>query len=45
MRDALHGALRADRHERRRLHVTVRRRHHASTRAAIGMRQAKCEWR
>ena len=35
MRDTFDGALRADGHERRRLHVTVRRREHAAARFAV----------
>src|SRR5262249_28612732 len=43
MRDALDGALRADRHERRRLDLTVRRRHPATPRAAIPVYDLKRE--
>src|SRR6185295_4230817 len=43
MRDPLHRALRADRHERRRLDGTVRGRHYTATRAPFGMRDAKIE--
>ena len=38
VRDALHRAARADRHERRRLHDAVRRRQHAAPRRAVGVR-------
>ena len=44
MRDAFHGALRAHRHERRRLDIAVRRRHHAAPRAPVAVRHAKAEW-
>ena len=40
---ALHRPLRADRHERRRLHVAVRGRQHAAPRTAVGMRDAETE--
>src|SRR2546428_11642289 len=43
MRDGLHRALRADGHERRRLDFAVRRRHHASSRAAVGVCHLKTE--
>ena len=43
VRDAFHGALRADRHERRRLDVAVRGRHHAAAGAAVGVGDAKAE--
>jgi len=43
MRDAFHRALSADRHERRRLDVAVRRRHHAATRAAVGVGNSERE--
>ena len=37
---ALHRALRADRHERRRLHLAVRRRHTPAPGAAVGVGHA-----
>ena len=43
VRDALDRALRADRHERRRLDCSMRRREHAAPRAAVGVRHAKIE--
>ena len=43
VRDALHRALRADRHERRRLDVAVRGRHDAAARAAVGVGDAKAK--
>ena len=43
VRQPLHRALRADRHERRRLDVAVRRRHHAAACGAIGVGDAKSE--
>jgi hypothetical protein len=41
MGDAFHRALRPDGHERRRLDVAVRRRHHAAARTLIGVGDAK----
>src|SRR5450631_1101397 len=38
---ALHGALRAHRHEGRRLHAAVRRDDFAAARGAVGCKQAK----
>ena len=43
--DALDGALRADRHEGRRLNVAVRGRHHAAAGAAIRVGDAKARRR
>ena len=43
MRDALDRALRADRHERRRLDVAVRGRHDAAPRTAVGVGDSKRE--
>src|SRR5262245_30768405 len=43
MGDALDRALRADRHERRRLDDAVRRRHHAASRRAVGVCYAEIE--
>ena len=43
VRDRFHGALRADRHERRRRDFSMRRRHHAAACAAIAVRHAKSE--
>ena len=43
MRHGFHRALRADRHERGRLHDAVRRLHFAAPRGAVGVRDAKTE--
>jgi len=43
--DAFDRALRADRHERRRLDDAVRRRHAAAAREAVAVRQLKTESR
>ena len=43
MRHRLHGALRADRHEGRRVHDAVRRRQHAAPRGAVRVRDFKTE--
>ncbi len=43
VRDAFHRALRADRHEGGRLHVTVRGRHAAAPREAVGVRELEAE--
>ena len=43
VRDAFDGALRADRHERRRVDVAVSRRHDAAARAAVGVCHAEVE--
>ena len=43
VRDRLDRALRADRHERRRLDRAVRRRHDAAARAAVGVGDAERE--
>ena len=43
MRHRLHGALRADRHEGRRVHDAVRRREHAAPRGAMRVRHFKPE--
>jgi hypothetical protein len=43
MGQAFHRALRPDRHERRRLHVAMRRRHAPAPRAAVGVSHAEAE--
>ena len=43
VRDRFDRALGANGHERRRLHVAVRRRHHAAARAAVAVRDAEGE--
>ena len=45
MRHTLHRTLRADRHERRRLDLAVRRDEPASTRASVGVRERETERR
>jgi sugar/nucleoside kinase (ribokinase family) len=43
VRDAFHGALRADRHEGGRLDVAVRGGHAPAAREAVGVRQLEAE--